>query len=61
VDELFSIAEVAPRHALRVAAVSLAGSLFIGLCADADAVPDLDIIAAGIPLSIKELRERVAV
>jgi WS/DGAT/MGAT family acyltransferase len=61
VDELYSIAEVAPRHALRVAAVSLAGSLFIGLCADADAVPDLDVIADGIPLSIKELRERVAV
>jgi WS/DGAT/MGAT family acyltransferase len=61
VDELYSIAEVAPRHALRVAAVSLTGSLFIGLCADADAVPDVDVIAAGIPLSIDELRERVAV
>lgn len=60
VDELYSMAEIAPRHALRVTAVSLAGSLFIGLCADPDAVPDLDVIAAGIPLAIGELRERLA-
>jgi diacylglycerol O-acyltransferase / wax synthase len=59
VDELYSIAEIAPRHALRVAAISLAGSLFIGLCADPGAVPDLDVIAAGIPLAISELRARL--
>lgn len=60
VDELYSMAEIAPRHALRVAAVSLAGSLFIGLCADPDVLPDLDVISAGIPLAVNELRERLS-
>lgn len=59
VDALYSIAEIAPRHALRVAAVSLHGSLFVGLCADPHVVPDLDELAAGIRRSIDELGERV--
>ena len=59
VDAMYSIAEIAPHHALRIAAISLGGSLSIGLCADPNVVPDLDVIAAGIRLSIDELRERV--
>lgn len=59
VDELYSMAEIALRHALRVTAVSLAGTLYIGLCADPGAVPDLDAIAAGIPRAIGELRDRL--
>lgn len=59
VDALYSVAEVAPHHALRVAAVSLDGSLFIGLCADPHLVPDLEDLTAGIRVSIDELRERL--
>ncbi len=56
VDAMYPIAEVAPLHALRVAALSLAGKLFIGLCADPKVVPDLDGLAAGIRVSLDELR-----
>ncbi len=56
VDEIYSLAELAPRHALRVAAVSLAGGLFVGLCADPAVVGDLDVLTAGIRGSVDELR-----
>lgn len=59
VEALYSIAEVAPHHALRVAAVSLAGSMYIGLCADPDIVPDLDGLTADIRWSLDELRQRL--
>jgi diacylglycerol O-acyltransferase len=59
VTSLHSIAEVAPHHALRVAAVSLAGTLYIGLCADPDLVPRLDDLATGIRASVDELAERL--
>lgn len=55
VRELYSLAEIAPRHALRVSIISLAGRLGFGLCADADALPDLDEIATAIPRSLGEL------
>src|SRR5437016_5317243 len=41
VRELYSLAEVAQLHALRIAVISCAESLCFGLCADSDAVPDL--------------------
>lgn len=59
VEALYSIAEVAPHHALRVAAVSLEGSMYVGLCADPDIVPDLDGLTAGIRWSLDELRQRL--
>jgi diacylglycerol O-acyltransferase / wax synthase len=59
VEALYSFAEVAPRHGLRIAAVSLEGSLFIGLLADRQLVPDLDGLAAGIPAEVVELRTRL--
>lgn len=59
VDELYALAEVAPHHALRVAAVSLGGWLFIGLCADPHVVPDLELLTAGIGESVDELRQRL--
>ena len=46
--ELHSLAEIAHRHALRVAVVSAAGRISFGLCADADAVDGVDLIAQGI-------------
>ena len=55
VHDLYSLAEVAQRHGLRVAVFSFAGELSFGLCADADALPDLDVLAAGVADSIAEL------
>lgn len=53
--EIYSLAEIAPRHALRVSVISAAGTLFFGLCADGEAVQDLDVIAEGITRSVDEL------
>ncbi len=55
VREMYSLAEIAPRHGLRLAVISAAGSLFFGLCADHDAVPDLDVLAQAIERSADEL------
>lgn len=57
--ELHSIAEIAPHHALRIAAVSLTGTMFVGLCADPRVVPDLGSLAEGIESSLAELREHL--
>ena len=46
--ELHTLAEIAHRHALRVAIVSAGGRISFGLCADADAVERIDLIADGI-------------
>jgi hypothetical protein len=48
VRDLWALAEIGDRHALRVAAISLPDELSIGLCADAVAVPDPETIASGI-------------
>jgi diacylglycerol O-acyltransferase / wax synthase len=53
--ELHSIAEVAHRHALRVAIVSAAGRISFGLCADPEAIDRLDLIAGGITGEIEAL------
>ena len=55
VSELYSLAEVAQHHALRVAVISCGGSLFFGLCADRDAVTDLDVLSDGLRRSVEEL------
>jgi diacylglycerol O-acyltransferase / wax synthase len=54
--ELHSVAEIAERHALRVAVVSAVGRLSFGLCADADAVERLDLLADGIGDELRALR-----
>jgi hypothetical protein len=46
--ELHTLAEIAHRHALRVAIASAGGRISFGLCADADAVERIDLIADGI-------------
>lgn len=61
VEALYSFAELAPHHGLRIAAVSLEGSLFIGFLADRHLFPDLDGLAAGIPVEVGELRTRLRV
>jgi diacylglycerol O-acyltransferase / wax synthase len=48
VVHMHSIAEIGERHALRVSALSLAGLLCFGLCADPDLVDHLDVMAVGI-------------
>jgi WS/DGAT/MGAT family acyltransferase len=55
VCEVYSVAEIAEHHALRVAVISAAGTLFFGLCADRDAVDDVQVVADGIQESLSEL------
>jgi hypothetical protein len=55
VREMYSVAEIAQQHALRVAVLSASGQLSFGLCADADAVKDIDVIADGLRRSADEL------
>jgi WS/DGAT/MGAT family acyltransferase len=60
VRELYSLAEVAQHHALRVAVISASGTVFFALCADRDAVDDLDTLAEGLDSSIEELLARTS-
>jgi WS/DGAT C-terminal domain len=57
---MWSLAEIGERHALRIAAVSLAGTLYLGLTADAAAVADLDVIASGLEAEAAELERAVS-
>ena len=57
--ELHSLAEIAHRHVLRVAIVSAGGRISFGLCADADAVDRLDVIADGIRSELDALAARL--
>ena len=52
---LHSLAEIADRHALRVAVVSAAGHVSFGLCADADAVNRLELVSQGLAAEIEGL------
>jgi diacylglycerol O-acyltransferase len=55
VRELYSIAEPADRHALRVTALSCAGTMRVGLCTDPTSLHSLDRLAAGLDRSFDEL------
>jgi diacylglycerol O-acyltransferase / wax synthase len=57
--EFHSLAEIAHRHALRVAIVSASGRISFGLCADADAVERIDVIAEGIRSELDALGARL--
>jgi diacylglycerol O-acyltransferase / wax synthase len=52
---MHALAEIADRHALRVAVVSAAGRLSFGLCADAEAVQRLDLVTDGIDEELRAL------
>ncbi|HYY45276.1 MAG TPA: WS/DGAT domain-containing protein, partial [Actinomycetota bacterium] len=54
---MYSLAEISQRHGLRATAVSLSGSLFIGLCADPDAVPRLELLIEGLKRSYAQLKD----
>lgn len=57
VESLGSVAEPAQRHALRVSALSCAGSVNIGLCTDPEALPGIERLAEALRDSLAELRE----
>ena len=56
VASLYSAAEPAQHHALRVSAVSLAGRLGLGFCTDPGAVAGVAALAEGFDASLDELR-----
>jgi diacylglycerol O-acyltransferase / wax synthase len=55
VRNLYSFAEIAERHPVRVAAVSLCNTMQFGVLTDPDLVPGTDTLAAGIEASIAEM------
>ncbi len=55
IEQMYSLAEIAPHHALRLSANSFGGRMSIGICADADAIPDLVVLAQGLEDSLDEL------
>jgi WS/DGAT/MGAT family acyltransferase len=55
VEHLHSIAEIAEHHALRVSATSLTDMLCFGLCADADLIDHLPLMAEGIEAEAQAL------
>ncbi len=59
VTELYSLAEIRERHALRIAVVSLGGRLNFGLTADPTLLPDVDQLADQIQADASELVARV--
>ena len=56
VDRLWTAAEPADHHALRVSAISCAGELGIGICTDPEALPGAGTLAEAIGGSLAELR-----
>jgi diacylglycerol O-acyltransferase / wax synthase len=55
VERLASVAEPAPHHALRMSAISNAGTVTIGLCSDPGALSGLGELVAAFTVSIEEL------
>ncbi|MQA73316.1 MAG: DUF1298 domain-containing protein [Solirubrobacterales bacterium] len=55
VEQLCSASEPAARHALRISAISCAGTVGIGLCTDSEALPELPRLADAIERSFAEL------
>jgi diacylglycerol O-acyltransferase len=58
VAELYSMAEPAERHALRVSAISCGGEMGFGMCTDPTALEGLEHLAGGLESSLDELGER---
>ena len=59
VARMLSLAEIGEHHALRVTALSYAGTVAFGLCADPAAVEDPGAVAAGIEREAARLLARV--
>jgi diacylglycerol O-acyltransferase / wax synthase len=56
VESLGSVAEPAQRHALRISALSCAGSINVGLCTDPEALPGIGRLADRLGEALAELR-----
>lgn len=56
VERIASAAEPADRHALRISAISYAGSMTVGLCLDPAVLPDVAELAQCVERSFHELR-----
>ena len=56
IESLGSVAEPAQRHALRISALSCAGSVNIGLCTDPEALPGVERLAEALDEARMELR-----
>ena len=54
-EDVFPVAFLPRDHALAIAIMSYDGGLNLGLLADYDALPDVDVIADGIDLALEEL------
>jgi diacylglycerol O-acyltransferase / wax synthase len=59
-EDLFPVAFLPKNHALAVAIMSYNGGIDYGLLADYDALPDIDVIADGIDVALRELLEAAA-
>lgn len=59
VTGLYSVAEIRDRHALRIAVVSLDGTLGFGLCADPTLLPEVERLADGVRAEAAALTRRV--
>jgi len=57
VSAMYSLAEIAERHPLRVSAVSLHDSMQFGFCVDPELVPGVETLATGVEDSVAELLE----
>jgi diacylglycerol O-acyltransferase len=53
--EVYPLVPLAAEHAIGVAAASYDGSVFFGVVADRDTVPDLDVLLSAIVASVEEL------
>ena len=53
----YPIVPLTPRHALSIGMTSYDGGVFLGLNADRDALPDLDVLAQALRESLTELLE----
>jgi len=53
--EVYPLVPLAAEHAVGVAAASYDGTVFFGVAADRDAVPDLDVLVNAMAASVEEL------
>jgi hypothetical protein len=60
VRQLHSLAEISRHHALRVSVISLADLLCFGFCADAELIPDVQMIADQVAPETRALVESVS-
>jgi diacylglycerol O-acyltransferase len=53
--EVYPLVPLAAEHAIGVAAASYDGSVFFGVVADRDTVPDLEVLLSAMAASVEEL------